>query len=228
MLGQFLQHRGPRVLDLVDAMAQAHDLLLAWRPHASSHGRALPIEPISSSMSQHFLVGTAVQRAGQRADGRADDRVGVGQRRAGDAAAERRGVHGVLGVQDQAGVEHLAAWPATARARTASSRNWRRGRGRRAASMGSSPLRRRWKAATMVGSLAISRTTESQLLVALPTSRDGIEHAHGGHACLQGVHRVARLGQALDQVLELVLDAAVMAQADRRSRPARAASAGRP
>ena len=37
-----------------------------------------------------------------------------------------------------------------------------------------------------------------------------VEHAHGGHAGLQGVHRMAGFGQALDQVLELVLDAAMM------------------
>jgi len=37
----------------------------------------------------------------------------------------------------------------------------------------SSPWRRRWKAATQVGSLAMRRTTESQLLLALETSRAG-------------------------------------------------------
>src|SRR5262249_55153129 len=39
-----------------------------------------------------------------------------------------------------------------------------------------------------------------------------VEHAHRRHRRLQGVHRVAGLGQALDQVLELVLDAAAVAQ----------------
>ena len=39
-----------------------------------------------------------------------------------------------------------------------------------------------------------------------------VKHAHGGHAGLQGVHRMARFGQALDQVVELVLDPAVVPQ----------------
>ena len=39
-----------------------------------------------------------------------------------------------------------------------------------------------------------------------------VEHAHGRDAGLQGVHRMAGLGQALDQVVELVLDAAMMAE----------------
>ena len=64
----------------------------------------------------------------------------------------------------------------------------------------------------MVGSLAMSRTTESQLLLCVGDVAGRVEHAHGGHAGLEGVHRMAGLRQALDQVDELVLDAAVMAQ----------------
>ena len=76
----------------------------------------------------------------------------------------------------------------------------------------SSPWRRRWKAATTVGSLAIRRTTDSQLLCGVGDVAGRVEHAHGRDGRLQGVHRVAGLGQALDQVLELVLDAAVVAE----------------
>ena len=64
----------------------------------------------------------------------------------------------------------------------------------------------------MVGSLAIRRTTESQLLCGVGDVAGRVEHAHGGDAGLQGVHRMAGFGQALDEVDELVLDAAVVAE----------------
>ncbi len=40
----------------------------------------------------------------------------------------------------------------------------------------------------------------------------GIKHAHGSHRGLQSVHGMAVFGQAFDEVFELVLDAAMMAQ----------------
>ena len=50
------------------------------------------------------------------------------------------------------------------------------------------------------------------MLWALRDVAGRVEHAHRGDAGLQGVHRVAGLGQALDQVVELVLDAAMVAE----------------
>src|SRR6185437_14883831 len=107
ILGQFLQNRGARIFDLVDAMPQAHDLLFVSDGVVETGtdvvGRTDLVEHV-----QHLFVGAAVQRAGERADGGTDHRIGIGQRRAGDAAAERRGVHRVFGVQNQASVEYLA------------------------------------------------------------------------------------------------------------------------
>ena len=60
--------------------------------------------------------------------------------------------------------------------------------------------------------MAIRRTTDSQLLCGVGDVAGRVEHAHGGHGGLQGVHRMAGLRQALDQIDELELDAAMVAK----------------
>ena len=73
----------------------------------------------------------------------------------------------------------------------------------------------------MVGSLAMRRTTESQLLCGVGDVAGRVEHAHRGDAGLQGVHRMAGFGQALDEIDELVLDAAMVAQRSSKSASSR-------
>ena len=110
--------------------------------------------PISSQHVHHGLVGAAVQRALQRADGGGDRAVEVGLRRGDDARGEGRGVEAVLGVEDQRDVErlddrrlgHLAEAHVQKLPRSPAS-----GRG----AIGSWPRRRRWSSATTVGSFAI-------------------------------------------------------------------------
>ena len=53
------------------------------------------------------FVGAAVQRPFERADGGADRRVHVAERRGDDTGGEGRGIEPVLGVQDVGHVERL-------------------------------------------------------------------------------------------------------------------------
>ena len=97
---------GPRVRHAVDAVAEAH------HPHLV--GQRLPDprlglrrRPDLLDHQHDLLVGAAVERALQGADGRDDRRVQVGQRGGGHARGERGGVELVVGVQDERDVEGL-------------------------------------------------------------------------------------------------------------------------
>ena len=92
-------------------MAEARDLLLARQLARARIVERLAGLP-SRRLEQHLhdvLVGAAVQRALERADGRDDRRVDVGQRRGGHARGEGRGVQLVIGVQGQGDVEGALA-----------------------------------------------------------------------------------------------------------------------
>ena len=67
----------------------------------------LPGLPDRLEPAHDLLVGPAVQRAAERAERRDHGRVHVGQRGRADPGRERGRVHGVVGVQHQAGVEDL-------------------------------------------------------------------------------------------------------------------------
>ena len=99
--------RRARVERLVNAMADAHDLLLL-RQHALDVGVDFVFAADFLEHVDDAFVGAAVQRAFQRADGRGDGGIKIGQRRDGDARAEGRGVHAVIGVQDKRHVEGVA------------------------------------------------------------------------------------------------------------------------
>jgi len=81
-------------------MTEAHDLLLA-----SQHGQ----EPLASFLraletldERHgCLVGTAMQRAAQGADGRGHRRIKIGQGSRAHPGGKRGSVELVLGVEDQ-------------------------------------------------------------------------------------------------------------------------------
>ena len=67
---QHAQVRGARIFRAVHAMAEARDLdLVGQRVLHALHG-LLRIAPACSSMLDHVLIGAAVQRSFQRADGR--------------------------------------------------------------------------------------------------------------------------------------------------------------
>ena len=102
-----LEDRGAGVAGLVDAVAEAHDPLLAGQglldPPLGVLGRADLLQDLP-----RLLVGPAVERALERADRRDDPRIDVRERRDRHPGRERRGVQLVLGVEDQREVERLA------------------------------------------------------------------------------------------------------------------------
>ena len=110
LLGEFHGHgaevRCARVEHFVNAMADAHDFLFL---------RECVVEPcvhfvLAADFLEHVddtLVRAAVQRTFERADGAGDGGIHVAQRGDGDACAERRGVHAVVGVQDVGDIECL-------------------------------------------------------------------------------------------------------------------------
>ncbi len=89
-------------------MAEAHDLLFAGELVLGPATDALGGPVLDGAeQGEHALVGAAVQRAGERADGRGHRGVGVRQGRAGHTSGEGRGVHRVFGVQGERDVHHL-------------------------------------------------------------------------------------------------------------------------
>ena len=104
LLGERLQVTSARVVRLVDAVAEAHDPVLAGealldvRLHVV-HGANF-IEHV-----HHFFIGAAVQRTLQCANGRSDGAVHIAERANGDARCKGAGVQTVVGVQNQANVK---------------------------------------------------------------------------------------------------------------------------
>ena len=96
---------GAGVLGLVDAMAEAGDLLLGGQ-HAFDVLDRIGAGLVDGvEQAHHALVGAAVQRALERADGAGDGGVDVGEGGGDDAGGEGGGVQFVVGVQDQGDVE---------------------------------------------------------------------------------------------------------------------------
>src|ERR671910_701663 len=103
-LGDVVEDGRPGVPGLVDAVAEAHHLLLAAQ---------LLADPLRGPVGGADLVehlpdlgdGPAVQRALEGGDGGGGRGVHVGQGGRGDPAGEGGGVQGVVGVQDQDDVE---------------------------------------------------------------------------------------------------------------------------
>ena len=112
--GHLAQVGGPRVLGLVDPVPEAHDLLAGAPSRSADHrrrprppGHRPPVALIGLQPPHDLLVGPAVQRALERADRGDHRRVHVGQGGGADPGGERGRVHGVVGVQHQAGVQDL-------------------------------------------------------------------------------------------------------------------------
>ena len=101
-----LDDLGARVVVLVDAVAEAHQPLVAVLHALDEVGDVLLVlDP--AQHPQHGLVGAAVERAVERADAAGDRGVGVDLRGADRADGVRRAVLLVVGVQDEQHVERL-------------------------------------------------------------------------------------------------------------------------
>ena len=102
---ELLEHERAGILDPVDAVPDAHDLLLPLDQILDVRPDLLHLADLREHVD-HLLVGSAVQGARQRSDRGGDHGVGIGQRGCRDAPRERGSVHGVLGVEDEGGVHH--------------------------------------------------------------------------------------------------------------------------
>src|SRR5438270_1748003 len=91
LLGQDAQVRGAWVFGAVYAMAEARELFLAIESILNALGGGVFIGELQEDLD-HVLVGAAVQRSFQSADGAGDARVDVGERGGGDARGESGGV----------------------------------------------------------------------------------------------------------------------------------------
>ncbi len=141
------------------------------------HASALSGEPTCLQFVQHALVGAAVQRAFERADGGRDGRMQIGKRRSHHAGRERRGVEFVLGVHDHRKIERLAPPPASASSRAASARSFRRASLRASGGTGSLPCKMRYRAAITTGNCAIRRSAFRKLASRLLLAASGSQAA---------------------------------------------------
>ena len=104
--GVGLENARADVAGLVDAVAKAHDPFLARQGVTDPLLGA--VRPAGRHQNvHHLLVGAAVERALERADGAGNTRVHVAERRDDNAGGEGRGVELVLGVEDERDIEGL-------------------------------------------------------------------------------------------------------------------------
>ncbi len=114
LLAHLAQVGGAGVFGLVDAVAEAGDLLLGGQHilHVFDGIGAGLVDGVEQA--HDAFVGAAVQRSLERADGAGDGRVDVGQGGGDDAGGKGGGVQLVLGVQHQRHVH--GAWRRSRRA----------------------------------------------------------------------------------------------------------------
>ena len=110
LLAHALRHRpedfGARVAFLVDAVAEAHDAVpVGQRLHQVGFDVVDAADGLEGD--HHLLVGAAVQRALEGADGRHHAGIDVRHGRHGGAGGKGGGVDFVIGVEDQGDVEEL-------------------------------------------------------------------------------------------------------------------------
>ena len=191
-----LEMRGARVERLVNAMADAHDLFLLRQAFGDVGVHLVE----RADFLEHFddaLVGAAVQRAFERADGAGDGGIHVAQRGDGDAGAEGGGVHAVVGMQHVAQVQRCSF---SADGFSPSIR-YRKFAASPSEGSGSSRLLALPDAMKIGGDDGNSRDEPDGLL---PLRVHGIvvavrvEAAQGGNSRADGVHRRRVLGQRLD------------------------------
>src|ERR1035438_10269849 len=99
------QVRGAGVFSLVDAMAKAGDFLFRGEHALDVFDRVGTGLVDGIEQAHHALVGAAVQRAFERADGAGNSGVDVGQCSGDDAGGEGGGVELVVGVKDEGDIE---------------------------------------------------------------------------------------------------------------------------
>ena len=103
---QLFQMNGARVFDLVDRMAEAHELALLGAHRLDPRHHVFDAADFHQSL-QHFGVGTAVQRPFQGTDRTGHRGIEVRQRGGDDSRRERTRVQAMLGVQNQDQVHRL-------------------------------------------------------------------------------------------------------------------------
>src|SRR5690606_26132179 len=111
LLGQpaadLLEDLGARAEDPADAVPEAHHAAAGPRQDALDVRLDALDAPDLLEGLHHGLVGTAVQRALERAGGGRDRAVDVGEGAGGGAGDEGAGVRAVLGVEDEGDVHHV-------------------------------------------------------------------------------------------------------------------------
>ncbi len=105
LFGHAAQVRGAGVFGVVDAVAEAGDLLLLGEHLADVLDGILAGLVDGVEEAHGGLVGSAVQRAFEGADGSGDGGVDVGKGGGDDARGEGAGVELVVGVEDEGDVE---------------------------------------------------------------------------------------------------------------------------
>ena len=106
LLRQLLEHRRPRVHRRVHRVTEAHDLLVALEPVAHVRLGVLRRADLLEHLHRLF-VRAAVQRSFERRHRAGDRAEHVGERGRDDPRRERGGVHRVVRVEDERGVERV-------------------------------------------------------------------------------------------------------------------------
>ncbi len=104
MDGEFAEVRGARVQDFVDAVANAHDLLLPFKFALDEGIDLVEIADLLEHVND-ALVGAAVKRALERTDRCGDGGIHVRKCGDGDAGGEGGGVHAVIGMKGERDIE---------------------------------------------------------------------------------------------------------------------------
>ena len=100
-------HVGARIGNFIDAMAEAHDELFR-REHLQHSFLSFVRRGKLFDQLHRSLVGAAVQRAAQSADGAGDSGIKIRQRGGDGARGKGRGIELMLGVENQRNIDGAA------------------------------------------------------------------------------------------------------------------------
>ena len=221
----------PRVVVLVDAVAEAHQLLLAVLHALEEVGDVVDrLDP--AQHPQHRLVGAAVQRAVEGGDAGGDRRVGVDVGGADRAHRVGRAVLLVVGVEDEEDVER----PGEPRVGLVLDLGHLEQHREEVLGVGEVVVRIDVGQAHVVpvGERGERRHLGDQpdrrhvaLLGVVDVLRVGVEGREGADRGEQHAHRVGVVAEALDELLDVLVDEGVVGDVEGPARRAGPASAAR-